>query len=209
MINYELPPGEKWRKFELQALGFRDFARVRSGAALNPFRLAKFANLLVIDFDQIHGLNDKTRQHLLGSASEKWSGGACSHPLPDGRKIVILNPNHGPMRTNATLMEEISHVFLGHQPSRLKVVAEDARGQTTSREYRKADEEEAYATGAAALVPFSALRKFVLEGQTSLQIAKHFRVSRELIDYRLKVTRLWRAYRVAHWDSETTGSSTS
>jgi hypothetical protein len=198
MSDYELPPGEKWRQFELYALGFRDFAGIQSDVPLDPFRLATFANLLVVSFDQIKGLSPEVRDHLLGEASEKWSGGACSLPLPDGRKIVILNPNHGRMRTNATLMEEVSHVFLGHQPSRLKVVAETASGQTISREYRKTDEEAAYATGAAALVPFSALRKCVFEGQTSQQIAKHFHVSRELVEYRLKVTRLWKMYRAAH-----------
>jgi len=198
MIDYELPPGEKWQQFELQALGFRDFAGLRADAPLDPFRLAKFAKLLVVSFEQIDGLSAEAREHLLGAASEKWSGGACSLPLPDGRRIVILNPNHGRMRTNATLMEEVSHVFLGHQPSRLKVVAETASGQTISREYRKTDEEAAYGTGAAALVPFSSLRRFVLEGQNSLQIARHFRVSRELVEYRLKVTRLWKTYRTAH-----------
>jgi Zn-dependent peptidase ImmA (M78 family) len=101
-------------------------------------------------------------------------------------------------------MEEISHVFLGHQPSRLKVVSERETGRTISRDYRKADEEAAYATGAAALVPFSALRRFVLEAQTSRQIARHFHVSRELVEYRLKVTRLWRTYRAAHPDLEKT-----
>lgn len=198
MIDGALPPGEKWRQYELHALGFRDFARVGPTAPLNPFRLAKFANLVVISFDQIKGLSEKNRQHLLGSASEEWSGGACSRPLPDGRRIVILNPNHGRMRTHATLMEEISHVFLGHQPTKLKIVREDARDRTVSRDYRKADEEAAYGTGAAALVPFSALRKFVFEGQTSAQIARHFRVSRELVEYRLKVTRLWSTYKAAH-----------
>jgi hypothetical protein len=198
MTDYALPPGQKWRQFELSALGFRDFAGVRSDVPLDPFRLAKFANLLVVNFDQIEGLSPDLRDHLLGEASEKWSGGACSIPLPDGRKIVILNPTHGRMRTNATLMEEVSHVFLGHLPSRLKVVAETESGRTVSREYRKADEEAAYGTGAAALVPFSALRRFVLDGQTSQQIAKHFHVSRELVEYRLKVTRLWKAYRAAH-----------
>jgi hypothetical protein len=197
MSDYELPPGEKWRQFELYALGFRDFAGIQPDVPLDPFRLANFANLLVVSFDQIKGLSPEVRDHLLGEASERWSGGACSLPLPDGRKIVILNPNHGRMRTNATLMEEVSHVFLGHQPSRLKVVAETENGQTVSREYRKTDEEAAYATGAAALVPFSALRKSVFEGQTSQQIAKHFHVSRELVEYRLKVTRLWKLYRAA------------
>lgn len=203
MTEQQLPPGEKWQQFELYAMGFRDFAGVRPDVPLDPFRLARFANLLVIRFDQIKGLSPEVRDHLLGTASEQWSGGACSLPLPDGRKIVILNPNHGAMRTNATLMEEVSHVFLGHQASRLKVVAETKNGQTVAREYRKADEEAAYATGAAALVPFSALRRFVLEGLSSQQIAKHFRVSRELIDYRLKVTRLWRTYRAAHHEVST------
>ena len=194
MTTGKVPPGEKWRRFELQASGFRDFAGVRPDAALNPFRLAKFANLLVVDFAQIENLSETTRERLLGAASEEWSGGACSHALPDGRRVVILNPNHGPARTNATLMEEISHVFLGHQPSRLKVLASNKKGRQVAREYRDADEEAAYATGAAALVPYTALRKFVLAGQNSAEIARHFRVSRELVEYRLKVTRLWRLY---------------
>jgi hypothetical protein len=148
MTNWELPPGKKWRQYELHGLGFRDFARVQPSASLDPFRLAKFANLVVIDFDQIKGLNAKNRAHLLGSASEEWSGGACSRPLPDGRRIVILNPNHGRMRTHATLMEEISHVFLGHQPTKLKIIGENTQGRTISRDYRKADEDAAYGTGA-------------------------------------------------------------
>jgi hypothetical protein len=200
MTEYDLPPGAKWRQFELHAMGFRDFAGVPSDVPLDPFRLASFANLLVVAFEDIKGLTPEVRAHLLGDASEKWSGGACSLPLPDGRKLVILNPNHGRMRTNATLMEEVSHVFLGHRPSRLKVVAETASGQTVAREYRKSDEEAAYGTGAAALVPFAALKKFVLEGQTSTEIGRHFRVSRELVEYRLKVTRLWKLYRSAHPD---------
>jgi hypothetical protein len=200
MTSLGLPPGEKWRRFELQALGFRAFAGIRVDAPLNPFQLARFANLLVVDFDQIRDLSDATRECLLGSAAEEWSGGACSHPLPDGRRIVILNPTHGPARTNATLMEEISHVFLGHQPSRLKVLAKNKQGRTVARDYRKGDEEAAYATGAAALVPFVTLRRLVLKGETSAQIARHFRVSRELVEYRLKVTRLWSTYQAAHAD---------
>lgn len=198
MSENELPPGDKWRQFELRAIGFRNFARVRPDGPLDPFRLAAFANLLVLNFQQIQGLSEKSRDHLLGVASEAWSGGATSRPLPDGRKIVILNPTHGRLRTNATLMEEISHVFLGHQPNRLHVVTEDERGRTSSRDYRKTDEEAAYGTGAAALVPYSSLRRLLLKGETSSQIAKHFRVSRELVEYRLKVTRLWRTYRLAH-----------
>ena len=130
-------------------MGLRDFARVRNDQPLNPFELARFANLIVLKFDQIKGLSQSTREHLLGPAVEKWSGGACT--LPNGSKLVILNPTHGRARTNATLMEEICHVFLGHQPNRLSVVTKDARGKVMSRDYRKQDEEEAYGVGAAGL----------------------------------------------------------
>ena len=198
MVSYHLPPGEKWRGFELSALALRDFAGLNPEQPLDPFALARYANLLVVDFDTISNLSTESREHLLGPAASSWSGGACSIPLPDGRRVVILNPTHGPMRTNATLMEEISHVFLGHQPNRLKVVVQDDRGRTLSRDYRKADEDAAYATGAAALLPFAALRKALHEGRTSSQIAKRFRVSRELVEYRLKVTRLWPMYRKTH-----------
>ena len=194
MVHSDLPPGEKWRQFELKAMGLRDFARLRCDASLNPFDLARFANLFVVDLERIKGLSSKSRELLVGSASEKWSGGACSKPLPDGRRIVVLNPNHGPARTNATLMEEICHVFLGHKPNRLALIS-DRGGQTLARDYRKQDEEAAYAIGAAALVPFASLRRAVLEGKSTTDVARHFRVSRDLIEYRLKVTRLWRTYK--------------
>ncbi len=194
MVYETLPPGEKWRQFELMALGLRDFARIRANRFLNPFELARFANLLVVDLDQIKGLSKESRQQLLGMGTEEWSGGASSSALPNGQRIVILNPTHGPMRTNATLMEEICHVFLGHKANRLSVIGPDERGKIQTRDYKKLDEEAAYAVGAAALVPYGGLRRFVLNGKSSREIARHFRVSRELVEYRLKVTRLWKDY---------------
>ncbi|HEY6806842.1 MAG TPA: ImmA/IrrE family metallo-endopeptidase [Pyrinomonadaceae bacterium] len=193
MLASDLPPGEKWRKFELKALGLRDFARVRLDQPLNPFNLARFANLLVLDFEQIKGLNEVTREHLLGAGVESWSGGACT--LPNGSKLVILNPTHGRSRTNATLMEEICHVFLGHQTNRLSVVTKDERGNVMSRDYRKADEEEAYGVGAAALVPYVSLRRMLASGKSIKDIAARFHVSLSLVEYRMKVTKLWRMYR--------------
>ncbi|HYV82183.1 MAG TPA: ImmA/IrrE family metallo-endopeptidase [Pyrinomonadaceae bacterium] len=177
----------------MKALGLRDFARARVDQPLNPFELARFASLIVIRFEQIEGLSETAREHLLGSASESWSGGACT--LPNGMKLVILNPTHGRSRTNATLMEEICHVFLGHQPNRLSIVTRDSRGKVMNRDYRKADEEEAYAVGAAALVPYASLKRMLLQGRTSTEIGLHFHVSTELVEYRMKVTRLWHEHK--------------
>jgi len=48
-------------------------------------------------------------------------------------------------------MEEICHVFLGHSPNRLAIVAASKGGRAVARDYKKSDEEAAYGIGAAAL----------------------------------------------------------
>jgi hypothetical protein len=193
------PPTEKRKQYELRALALRDFAGVAPDEALDPFALAEFARLLVVDFEQIKGLSDESREHLLGAGTNEWSGGACSQPLPNGWRLVILNPAHGAHRNRATLMEEVSHVFLGHTANRLAVAVADGKkgsgNRVLARDYNKSDEEAAYAIGSAALVPYAALRQLVLDARTADQIARRFRVSRQLVEYRIKVTHLWSAYK--------------
>jgi IrrE N-terminal-like domain len=204
MNSFILPPTEKRKQYELRALGLRDFAGVGNNERLDPFALARFAKLMVIDFNQVEGLSPESRAHLLGPAAEEWSGGACSQPLPNGWRIVILNPAHGIRRNRATLMEEIAHVFLGHQPNRLAAIVRSSTAgegaktrETLARDYNQADEEAAYAVGAAALVPYESLRRMILEGRAADQIARRFGVSRQLVEYRIKVTHLWSEYKAA------------
>jgi hypothetical protein len=207
--NFVLPPTEKRKQFELRALGLRDFAGATGDQPLDPFALAKFAKLMVVDFDAVKDLSAESRAHLLGAAAEDWSGGACSQPLPNGWRVVILNPLHGSQRNRATLMEEVAHVFLGHKPNRLAIITGDdrsgqspatpnqSRDRMLARDYNQGDEEAAYAVGAAALVPYTTLRRLVLSGRTAQEIARHFRVSRQLAEYRIKVTHLWAEYKRA------------
>src|SRR2546423_8231531 len=153
MNVFDLPPTEKRKQFELRALALRDFAGLGPAEALDPFALAQFAKLLIIDFDQIKNLSDESREHLLGAATNEWSGGACSRPLPNGWRIVILNPAHGKQRNRATLMEEVAHVFLGHKANRLAIIESEPRPagivggskKAIARDYNKSDEEAAYA----------------------------------------------------------------
>lgn len=193
----QLPPTRKGRHYEIRAIGLRDFAGLeRDDTPLNPFDLAHYAKLFVASFEEIEPfLTEETKVHLLGAGRDKWSGGACSQALPDGRRLIILNPTHGKNRQNATLMEEICHVFMGHKPSRLAIKNTNKAGETIARDYRAEIEEEAYSIGAAALVPFSALKRMVFHGKTSREIAEHFNVSRELVEYRIKVSRLWNDYK--------------
>lgn len=193
----DIPPTQKGRHYELRAIGLRQFAGLRrDDERLDPFALARYAKLLVAQFDEVEPfLSDEAKDHLTGTGKDKWSGGAASQTLPDGRKLIILNPTHGKNRQNATLMEEVCHVFFGHKPSRLAIKNVDKNGETIARDYNEAIEEEAYSTGAAALVPYSALKRMVYDGRSINEIARHFNVSRALVEYRIKVSRLWEAYK--------------
>lgn len=191
-----MPTTTKGRIYEIRALGLRDFAGLRTPKdALNPFDLARYAKLFVVPFDKVQEtLSPETVKHLLGDGKNAWSGGTCSQNLPNGWRLIILNPTHGAARQNSTLMEEVCHVFLGHKPSRLAVKTRNKRGEEIARDYNEADEEAAYSVGAAALVPFVALRDFIKQDKTSRQIAVYFNVSRELVEYRMKISFLWKSY---------------
>ena len=196
MDSDDLPPTQKGRHHEIRARGLREFAGLtRDDQRLEPFKLAHYAKLFVASFQQIEPLlTPETRSHLIGEGKDAWSGGAASHTLPDGTKLIILNPTHGNNRQNATLMEEICHVFLGHKPNRLAIENRTKDGKIIARDYNHAIEEEAYSTGTAALVPYTALRRMVNEGKTVNEIARHFNVSRALVEFRIKVSRLWELY---------------
>ncbi|HQZ82975.1 MAG TPA: ImmA/IrrE family metallo-endopeptidase [Pyrinomonadaceae bacterium] len=190
----DFPPTEKGRRYEMRAQGLRQFAGLKKDTdRLDPFELAAHANLLVVPFEQVAALSSGAREHLIGAGKDAWSGGAASIPLPDGRTLIILNPTHNKNRHAATLMEEVSHVFLGHKANELAV--KDPAGKTTkTRDYNHAIEEEAYSTGAAALVPYSGLKKLIVEGRTVREIARHFAVSSALVEFRIKISRLWDIY---------------
>jgi hypothetical protein len=88
-------------------------------------------------------------------------------------------------------MEEVVHVMLGHEPTRVVL----GPNGLAFREYHKAKEEVAYGVGAAALVPYAALFPAITSGQPPESVARHFGVSPELVIYRIKITMLWPQYK--------------
>jgi hypothetical protein len=180
------------RRIEVKALRIRQFAGATPYAPINPYDLARRARLRVIPFKMIDGLSEEARTQLLELSSAEWSGGTSS-PLADGSRLVILNPTQAQARHAVTLMEEICHVFLGHRANRI-----GDHGLTfCGRDYSAADEREAYAVGAAVLLPFHALDRAVERRTQIAALARHYRVSQPLVRYRLQVLRLWPAYRDA------------
>jgi Zn-dependent peptidase ImmA (M78 family) len=192
-IDELLPPTAKRRVYERIALKIREFAGVALDQPLNPWKLAPYVKLRVTSLKDIQGLSEETRRTLFGESGKSWSGGA-TRPLPDGSRLVFLNPNHTRERQAATLMEEVCHVILGHSPTRL-TFTEEATEALKFRNFDENQEEVAYAVGAAVLIPYFPLKHAVAAGLRADQIARRFVVSRDLVEYRIKVCRLWTEYK--------------
>lgn len=127
-------------------------------------------------------------KHVLGQGRSDWSAGTLD--LPGGIHLVILNPTQSRLRVKSTLMEEICHIALGHSPSRL----ENGDGAVWFRSCDRTIEDEAYRLGAACLVPYQGLRMLLDQQCTIPVIGQRFDVSTELVEYRLKLSGLWKMY---------------
>lgn len=186
-----MPFSRRSKPWETTAITLRRLGGVGDGALLDPWELAPKVGLRVIDGTSAVGQLEKDeRRHLLGAARWSWSGGVYPRPLPDGSYICILNPSHSNRRQKITLMEEVVHVYLKHDPSGLALLV----GGVQVREYRKAHEEEAYGVGAAALIPWAALFPVLNQGRSIEELAEAYDVTPELVSYRIKITGAFRLY---------------
>src|SRR5262245_6173575 len=180
-----LPPPDvgRWRLYERMALQVRKFAGVDLKGRLDPFALATLVNVRVVYLDDLINLSESSRVRL--DVPDGWSGGA-RQDLGDGSYVVVLSQQHSSGRRAATLMEEKWHIPLSHQSC--KISADRIGG----RSYNFNVEEEAYAVGAAPLVPYHSLKSLLVSGASVRKIAGFFGVTPSLILYRARGTQLGR-----------------
>ena len=153
-------------------------------APLDPFELAKSMRVKIFRPLEIPGLHSACLEQLLVKASDAWSAGSLK--LPSNDVAVVLNPNHPKTRERATLMEELSHIHLGHTPTQLIII----EGGPVFRTFKKSQETEAYWVGAAALVPKAALERAKRNDAERQVVATFYGVSRDLVRFRENVTGL-------------------
>ena len=173
---------------ENTALGIRGYLGLQILDPLDPYDLAGRLSVRVIKSNEIPGISPAVIKHALGQGKDDWSAGTIV--LPGGNHLIILNPMHSRLRRKSTLMEEICHVVLGHNPSHLG----NRDDSLWFRSYDKDAEAEAYRVGAAALIPYDGLRELLQEGLDIIHIGKRYDVTRNLVEYRLKVNGLWKMH---------------
>lgn len=96
-----------------------------------------------------------------------------------------------PRRNKITLMEEIAHVHLRHNPSQL-VIQPDG---VVIRDFDRAQEEDAYGVGAAALLPWGGFFRAINLGRTADEVAEEYDVTAELVEYRIKIAGAFHLYK--------------
>ena len=71
---------------------------------------------MVIDFDQIMGLSERRALIFWAKARTPGPAALLQRPLPNGLEAGNLEPQQEAAANNATLMEEVCHVFLATGP---------------------------------------------------------------------------------------------
>lgn len=186
-----LPFSARARKWEPHAQALRKRLNLSPFELLDPYKLASEVGLRIVDVHSVcKQLGNEVAKQILVRGRDAWSGGVFALPLPDGTRICVLNPTHGPRRNKMTLMEEIAHVHLGHVPTVLIRSADGLR----MRDYNKTQEEEAFGVGAAALMPWETFFRAINAGRTIDQLAETYELSQPLITYRVKITGAYKLY---------------
>lgn len=178
------PTRQNLRIIEENAFLLRKQAGLAPTDKLDSIKLSKKFNIEIVFPDQISSLPPEQKEHLASLDAKIWSG--ISNELPDGRLLIILNPNQTPERANVTIMEEIAHIHYGHKPSQL--------GGLGQRQYDEKAEQEAYQTAAAALLPSKVVAQAIWSGESAKSLAKKYGASIELAEMRIKLLNLWGPY---------------
>lgn len=181
-----LPPNPKQWENEHNGLDLREDLGLPLDAPLP--HMAAFELLpgvLVMPHGEVPAAAKYIR-HFREEGRTHWSGLAIR--LGESSELVLYNDSHAMTRVRATLMEEFFHLRLQHARSVVRLLSMHDRGRT----YDGAIEQIAYGSGAAALAPYSALKTMLRGGSDVSAIARQFSVSDDLVQYRLKVTKLYR-----------------
>ena len=149
---------------------------------MDPRALAAKMRVAILSPNDIPGLAAGVLRQLLVGDPSGWSAGCLR--LPSGKAIIVINPLHAESRVNATIMEELSHLNLGHAGNALAAQHDGA----DFRRYKRSEETEAYWVGAAALIPRVVLIRSKQAGESKLKLAGERGVSSALVTFRERVT---------------------
>jgi hypothetical protein len=171
----------KW--IEGQGSGLRKYLTVTPYDILNPFELANTMRVHVLSLKEVKNISEQVLTQLIMNDAKSWDAGCIR--LPMEQAIILYNPTRAQTRLHATIMEELAHLHLKHKGSELV-----NNGGICYRSFKKGEEKQAYAVGAAALIPAALLRRAREARISRMSLAAQHTVSEELVAYRENISQI-------------------
>jgi hypothetical protein len=166
---------------ENTAVSLRKSVRLGPTEALDARRLADHLGIEVWDPQTIPGLDPKYLRVLIDEDADSWSAVTISDGMKD---VIVLNPTHRGGRPASDLMHELSHIIIGHSPTRIDI---SENGLLILHTFDCVQEEEAKWLCGSLLLPRPALlliRRLGLDPKTA---AKKYGTSEQMVTFRLNV----------------------
>ncbi len=156
---------------------------LRAFEALPAQMLAETLDAQMMTLGQFDSHSPDHAAYLL--SSDRWSAAVlCRKPL-----LIVINPNHAPVRRESSLMHELSHVLLNHPMVQFSP-------ETGLPMRSQVHEAEAAFLGGCLQIPRRGLLRALQLGWSVIQIAHHFSASESMVIFRLNVTGASKAYGV-------------
>lgn len=167
---------------ETISLHYRKELGIGAAAPLKPLTLAAHLGVLVWRPEDIPGLSPSAADRLLLKDPESWSAVTLRM---DDVDLIIVNSAHSPARQASSVMHEVAHVILKHEPARVDV---SEMGHMLLSSFDREQEAEADWLGGALLLPRPALLEIANERLDNAVAARRFGVSLDLLAWRRRMT---------------------
>ena len=161
---------------------YRAALGIANHEALDTSALAEHLDVLVWTPEDIPDLSTSSLHQLTVLDGESWSAVTLSF---NDINLIIINSSHAPVRKRSSLAHELAHLILRHKPGRIDI---SAAGHLLLSSYDKEQEEEADWLAGTLLVPRSGLVRAYRETRDVAALAGHFEVSKDLLQWRLRMT---------------------
>jgi hypothetical protein len=158
---------------------FRTELGLAPHAPLCPWKLAEHLAIPVLPVSGFAGdLPDSHLAYLANSGKKAFSAVTVFH---GHRRLIVHNDNHHERRQAANIAHELAHGILGHPPT-------PPLDDLKRRNFDKTIEDEANWLGPALLISEEATLHIVATGMAIQEAVRHYKVSNDLINMRLRVT---------------------
>lgn len=169
---------------ERTAISIRSRLKIKPYDPLSPFDLAQLLEVKLLKPEDIIGLEPGHLAQLIRNDNGSWS----AVTLCIGKKnILIYNSSHAPQRQSTDIMHELSHIIIGHKPTRF-FVSPDPKIDIPIRDYDKKQEDEADWLSYCLLLPRIALEHIKKSEMSEAEVLQSYKVSSILLNMRMGLT---------------------